>query len=76
MEEINGDELKFKLPTGMIISGPSNSGKTQFLLKLWQTFDEMFTPRPEAILYCYGEYISYIPQLESQGIPSVFGSST
>jgi hypothetical protein len=68
MEEINGDELKFKIPSGMIISGPSNSGKTQFLLKLLANFNELFTPRPEAILYCYGEYHSYIPQLESQGI--------
>jgi len=67
-ESINIDELKFKIPFGMIISGPSNSGKTQLLLRILDSANELFTPEPEAIIYCYGEYHSFIPKLESQGI--------
>jgi len=65
---INEADLRFKIPCGMIISGPSNSGKTQLLLRILDSVNELFTPVPKAIIYCYGEYHSFIPQLESKGI--------
>lgn len=70
METISEKEagLKFKIPFGMIISGPSNSGKTQFLLKLLDNVSQLFTPVPKAILYCYGEYNNSVPLLESKGV--------
>ena len=68
MDSINPQDLLFKIPFGMIISGPSNSGKTQFLLKLLDNADKMFNPSPASILYCYGEYHEYIPKLEAKGI--------
>jgi len=66
-ESINVEDLKFKIPFGMIISGPSNSGKTKLLLRILDSVNELFTPEPSAIVYCYGEYHSYIPKLESKG---------
>jgi hypothetical protein len=68
MESVKENDLKFKIPSGMIISGPSNSGKTQFLLKLLENADNLFSPKPKCIVYCYGEYHPYIPKLESAGV--------
>jgi hypothetical protein len=65
---VNSEDLKFKIPFGMIISGPSNSGKTQFLLKLLDNFEQLFTPIPKSIVYCYGEYHPYIQRLEAKGV--------
>ena len=65
---IDESDLHFKIPSGMIISGPSNSGKTQLLLRILDNYRDIFSPVPEAIVYCYGEYHSFIPKLKSQGI--------
>ena len=68
---IKEEELAIKIPSGLIISGPSLSGKTSFLLELLKHYDEMFSPPPSSttsILYCYGQYHQNVPWLESQGI--------
>ena len=38
------------------ISGPTGSGKTVFMLKLIRHAQQVITPPPERIIYCYGEY--------------------
>ena len=68
METIDEKMLKIRIPSGMIISGPSNSGKTRFVLRLLKQTDELFDPPPKAIVYCYGAYHSYIPELERSGV--------
>uniref|UniRef100_A0A914HAH8 AAA+ ATPase domain-containing protein n=1 Tax=Globodera rostochiensis TaxID=31243 RepID=A0A914HAH8_GLORO len=65
---INERELKFPIPSGIIVSGPSSSGKTQLVLRLLSCADEMFEPPPKAIVWAYGEYSAQIPELERQGI--------
>uniref|UniRef100_A0A914H8N6 Integrase catalytic domain-containing protein n=1 Tax=Globodera rostochiensis TaxID=31243 RepID=A0A914H8N6_GLORO len=65
---INERELKFPIPCGIIVSGPSSSGKTQLVLRLLSCADEMFEPPPKAIVWAYGEYSAQIPELERQGI--------
>uniref|UniRef100_A0A914HWF3 Integrase catalytic domain-containing protein n=1 Tax=Globodera rostochiensis TaxID=31243 RepID=A0A914HWF3_GLORO len=65
---INERELKFPIPCGIIVSGPSSSGKTQLVLRLLSCADEMFAPPPKAIVWAYGEYSAQIPELERQGI--------
>lgn len=65
---LNNSDLKLKLPFGMVIAGPSNSGKTTFLLKLLRDYKELIEPVPESIVYCYGEYHSQIPLLQKSGI--------
>ena len=56
MESINfsSKELKFKLPFGLIISGPSSSGKSTFLLKFITQALDLIDPPPKSILYCFG----------------------
>ena len=61
-------DLKFKLPCGIIISGPSSSGKTQFLLKIIAEADVLMEPRPLSILYCFGEINSTVPLLQRAGV--------
>jgi hypothetical protein len=61
-------DLKFKLPFGMVISGPSSSGKTTFLIKLLKERSELIDPPPKTVLYCYGQYHENIPFLQKMGI--------
>nr|CAD2176689.1 unnamed protein product [Meloidogyne enterolobii] len=64
--------LKFKLPFGMIISGPSSSGKSTFLTKLISQAFDLIDPKPISILYCYGEMSSIVPVLQRSGV-NVYG---
>ena len=68
MENINADDLKIKLPFGMIISGSSNSGKSELVYRLLEHRDELFAPPPKAVLFCYGEFHEKLPMLEAKGI--------
>ncbi|KAL3108860.1 hypothetical protein niasHT_015036 [Heterodera trifolii] len=65
---INERELKFPIPSGIVVSGPSSSGKTQLVLRLLAHANEMFDPPPKVIVWAYGEYSSQIPELERQGV--------
>ena len=64
--------LKFKLPFGMIISGPSSSGKSTFLTKLISQAFDLIDPKPISILYCYGEMCSIVPEIQRSGV-NVYG---
>lgn len=65
---IECNDLKFKIPFGMVISGPSSSGKTTFLLRLLKERNYLFHPTPKSVLYCYGQYHKNIPILQQMGI--------
>nr|CAD2176968.1 unnamed protein product [Meloidogyne enterolobii]CAD2184337.1 unnamed protein product [Meloidogyne enterolobii]CAD2185566.1 unnamed protein product [Meloidogyne enterolobii]CAD2187444.1 unnamed protein product [Meloidogyne enterolobii]CAD2200934.1 unnamed protein product [Meloidogyne enterolobii] len=73
MESISfsNKELKFKLPFGLIISGPSSSGKSTFLLKFITQSVDLIDPPPKSILYCFGEMSTIVPILQKSGV-SVF----
>ncbi|KAL3117847.1 hypothetical protein niasHT_001438 [Heterodera trifolii] len=47
--KINERELKFPIPSGIVVSGPSSSGKTQLVLRLLAHASEMFDPPPKVI---------------------------
>nr|CAD2187380.1 unnamed protein product [Meloidogyne enterolobii] len=66
-------DIKFKLPFGMIISGPSSSGKTTFLLKFITESKELIHPSPKSIVYCFGEMNSIIPLLQKAGVNVISG---
>jgi hypothetical protein len=68
METFDEDALKFKIPAGMVIAGPSSSGKSTLMMKLMRHANEMFEPRPAEIVYAYGQYHKFIPKLQSEGI--------
>jgi hypothetical protein len=40
----------------MVVGGPTQLGKTAFVLKLIKHARDLVQPPPEKILYCYGEY--------------------
>jgi hypothetical protein len=68
MDTIDEQALKFKLPAGMIVAGPSSSGKSTLVMKMLENYHEMFDPVPEEVLYCYGQFHKLVPKLQSEGI--------
>lgn len=66
--EVSEEDLKLKLPFGLLIAGPSSSGKTTFLLKLLNERENLITPKVSSILFCYSEYQPFIPWLQKRGI--------
>ena len=68
------NQLKLQLPCGIIIGGPSSSGKTTLLMKVLQYYPSLFYPVPVQIVYAYGEYNDYIPSIQKMGITVVSGS--
>ena len=51
----------FKHPFTCVVSGPTQSGKTEFLLKLVRRATDVIVPPPERIIWCYGEYDPVVP---------------
>jgi len=49
-------DVRLKHPSTMVISGPTNCGKTRFVFRLLDNLEKMFSAVPEKVLYCYGEY--------------------
>jgi len=67
------EQLKFHIPSGIMIGGPASSGKTTFVQRLLHHYKEMFEPIPLETIYCYGEYGTHIPELEKNGIQTFEG---
>ena len=58
---------EFLCPFGCMISGPSMSGKSFFILELLRRNKEYFLPPPDRIVYAYGswqEAFSMVPNVE------------
>lgn len=68
MQSFSDKDLKFKHPFGMIIAGPSSSGKSTLLLKFIAEAAELIHPPPASILYCFGELSDTVPFLQRSGI--------
>ena len=45
--------IKFETPTSILVCGPTNCGKTEFVKKLLENAEIMFKEPPSYILYCY-----------------------
>ena len=68
--------MDFRLQTDrvMCVSGPSQSGKTQFVLKLLALKDEIFQNPLNKILWCYGIHDGNLQQiLHSRGYKTMRG---
>lgn len=46
---ISFNEIKILIPSGVIVSGPSSSGKTNLVLKILKYANELFLPPPKKI---------------------------
>lgn len=58
----------FNAPFTLIVSGATGSGKTQWLMKFLDHYEELIEPPPVKILYCYSEMNDSIIELMRRGI--------
>jgi hypothetical protein len=68
-------ETAWRHPFTAILAGPTGCGKTQFTFRFIREVNQIMTPPPDKIVYCYGEYqnlFSQYPHVEfNQGLPDV-----
>lgn len=67
-EAVAEDELKFRLPFSLIISGASTSGKTSIMFRILENYRAMISPEPVEIVYCYTEFQEHTHRLELMGV--------
>ena len=48
--------IPFNFPSTIGVFGPSQVGKTTFVLKLIKNAEDMFTKKPQRVLYCYSAW--------------------
>ena len=57
--------IPFQCETSMVVAGPSQVGKTSFVLKLIKHKGQMYSPTtPDGILYCYSSEQSALDEAE------------
>jgi uridine kinase len=58
-----------------VIAGPTGSGKSMFVRRFVHNIKHMMTPKPDRILWCYGEYQTLYGTVEGiefqQGLPDL-----
>jgi hypothetical protein len=59
------DTLRFRVPFAMVVSGPSQGGKSEFILNLIKSREYLFTSRFHRIIYC-------VPEGESNKVKDFF----
>lgn len=70
------EAMKLHSPFGMMVSGATNSGKTMFCFRLLSHCQQLISPPPNTIIYCYGEFGEHVHVLEKAGITTVEGPPT
>jgi hypothetical protein len=59
------DTLRFRVPFAMVVSGPSQGGKSEFILNLIKFREFLFTSKFHRIIYC-------APEAESKKVKDFF----
>jgi hypothetical protein len=71
--EIHTPFLRLQHPFTCIVAAPTKAGKTTFVARLIQHANEMITPPPEQIIWCYSEWQPAYDKLSEvhfcQGLP-------
>jgi hypothetical protein len=62
---LDADTLRFRVPFAMVVSGPSQGGKSEFILNLIKCRESLFTSRFHRIIYC-------APESESNKVKDFF----
>jgi len=57
--DFDDNDLKFQTPSSICISGPSQSGKSQWILKLIQNKDKLFNCTFVDLIYCVPENLHF-----------------
>jgi hypothetical protein len=76
---ISNNDVQFKHPFCMMVAGPSQCGKTRFIMDLLKQRFEIIKPAPTRIIYCYSVWQNnyddikdFVPSIEfHQGLPSI-----
>lgn len=68
MEYVTLPDYMIKAPSTITVCGPSLSGKTTFVFRLLKFQEEMFSTKPEQIIYCYKEFNPIFDQTEIKNI--------
>lgn len=74
-------EIQFKHPFCMTVAGPSQCGKTHFVSELLKCYNNLFTPAPSKLIYCYSEWQDQFETIRvnvpiavfHQGLPDYIG---
>lgn len=74
--EFSEKDVKLKIPCGAMVAGPSQSGKSTFMSKLFRHAGKVFNPAPKFIIYAYGEYDERIHEFQRLGAHVVAGLPT
>ena len=61
LHDFDENELKFQTPCSICVSGPSQSGKSQWIVKLIQNRQKLFTVSFLELYYCVPENVSFNP---------------
>ena len=60
-------DVRLQHPFRLLLSGPSEAGKTEWIRKLIHHRNDMIYPPPEKIIWCYGEWqpiYALMPEIE------------
>ena len=72
---LNEDSLRIQVPFSMSISGPSQSGKSEFIVKLIEHREKLFTSKFVRIIYCQPESLAHVNNTFFQRIKLAFPSA-
>lgn len=68
-------DVSIKTPSNIFIVGPSQSGKTILAFKLLENVENMMSPQPTRLIYCYSEFqdiFNHYPNIEfHEGLPDL-----
>jgi len=73
LKDMMSTEAPFRHPFTMCVSGCTGSGKSQWVLRLLKHAQQLISPPPRALLYCYGELNEEILRLQQQEASQNFG---
>ena len=59
---------RWKHPFTAIVAGPTKCGKTYFVERFISNIDQMMTPRPAEIIWCYTEWQPVYDRLKHLGV--------
>ena len=70
--DLDDDVFKFQVPSSLCISGPSQSGKSEWIVKLIENREKLFTTNFHELLYCVPENLSLTPNLIFEKLKASF----
>ena len=61
-------DVRFRQPSNILISGPSQSGKSNFIYKLLTYKNLLINPKPKTVIYVYSGQHPLVEKLVNQGM--------